>query len=127
MPHFTEVLIHPCRQPPNAPFGVLAWLPAPAAVCSSNHAYPVPLHPQLVNWGVEMMTQGAFTLREAERSAKGQKLRIWQNYTPPASAGQSTASHAVSVTSLRSAARGGAKIWHWPLNRVSAKLSRSEW
>ncbi len=44
-----------------------------------------------------MMTQGAFTLREAERSAKGQKLRIWQNYTPPASAGRSMASHAGSA------------------------------
>ena len=56
---------------------------------SRSHAYRLSSYLQLVNWGVEMMTQGAFTLREAERSAKGQKLRIWQNYTPPASAGQS--------------------------------------
>lgn len=43
---------------------------------------------RLVNWGLEMMSLGAHSLREAERNAKQQKLAIWRNYVAPASAGR---------------------------------------
>lgn len=42
---------------------------------------------RLVNWGLEMMSLGAHSLREAERNAKQQRLAIWRNYVAPASAG----------------------------------------
>ena len=43
---------------------------------------------RLVNWGLEMMSLGAHSLREAERNAKQQRVAIWRNYVAPASAGQ---------------------------------------
>lgn len=42
---------------------------------------------KLQNWGLEMMSVNAFTLREAERQAKQQRIGIWRNYVPPANAG----------------------------------------
>jgi hypothetical protein len=42
---------------------------------------------QTVDWGLNMMVTGSFKLREAERGAKQQKVGIWHNYLPPASAG----------------------------------------
>ncbi|KAL0028628.1 hypothetical protein WJX79_006551, partial [Trebouxia sp. C0005] len=42
---------------------------------------------KLVNWGLEMMSVNAFTLREAERNAKQQRVGIWRNYVAPATAG----------------------------------------
>lgn len=39
---------------------------------------------QTVEWGLNMMISGAFTLREAERKAKKERLNIWRNYVPPA-------------------------------------------
>ena len=43
---------------------------------------------KLVNWGLEMMSVNGFTLREAERNAKQQRVGIWRNYVAPATAGQ---------------------------------------
>ena len=34
---------------------------------------------RLVNWGLEMMSLGAHSLREAERNAKQQRIAMWRN------------------------------------------------
>ena len=39
---------------------------------------------QTVDWGLNMMINGAFTLREAERTAKKERHNMWHDYTPPA-------------------------------------------
>lgn len=43
---------------------------------------------RLVNWGLEMMSLGAHSLREAERNAKQQRIAMWRTYVAPASAGK---------------------------------------
>ncbi|KAK9813035.1 hypothetical protein WJX72_007851 [[Myrmecia] bisecta] len=39
-----------------------------------------------VEWGLNMMIQGSFKLREAERAAKQQRVGMWKNWTPPVTA-----------------------------------------
>ncbi len=55
---------------------------------------------KLVNWGLEMMSVNAFTLREAERNAKQQRVGIWRNYVAPATAGQPEYTSSSVVTAL---------------------------
>lgn len=38
---------------------------------------------RVVDWSANMMTSGAFKLREAERAARQQRLGLWHNYVPP--------------------------------------------
>jgi len=43
----------------------------------------LPIHPlQAAEWSLNMMSNGAFKLREAERSAKQQRVGQWHNYVP---------------------------------------------
>lgn len=39
---------------------------------------------KLAEWSLNMMTSGAFKLRETERAARQQRLGMWHSYVPPA-------------------------------------------
>ncbi|KAL3140607.1 hypothetical protein ABBQ32_005177 [Trebouxia sp. C0010 RCD-2024] len=75
--------------------GVDKWGKLFGQVMYSDGEQPVSLgesqvkagYAKLQNWGLEMMSVNAFTLREAERQAKQQRIGIWRNYVPPANAG----------------------------------------
>lgn len=41
-----------------------------------------------MEWGLNMMQTGGFTLRELERKAKQEKAGIWEGYVPPVTAAQ---------------------------------------
>ena len=65
--------------------GVVGSGPAePMVAASASWLKLRPLWSQTVEWGLNMMISGAFTLREAERKAKKERLNMWHNYVAPA-------------------------------------------
>lgn len=83
---------------------------------------------QTVEWGLNMLTTGAFTLREAERRAKQARRAMWRSYVPPANAPTKlSGAFTGTVTEVRLQAGGCFSVPLEPTARLCTDLKTNSW